>query len=144
MKTTWWLSSLLMLPLLSMSGCLVGAVLFGGAAAFVIKEGFIDDDTYMGIVKTDPDHAYTSSVDVMDRLCHKIVMERAERKVSGSWRNSDLKVSVEAMEGGKVAIHVEARKYMLADKETALEVFQRILQEIKGWEREPPEDLRVP
>lgn len=123
----------LILILLSLEGCLVGAVLFGGAAALVIKEGFIDDDTYMGVVKTSPEHAYTSTVDVMDRLCHKIVMERTDRKVSGSWRSSDLEVLVEDMKGGQVAIHVKARKYMLADKETALEVFQQILEEIKGW-----------
>ena len=117
---------------LSLSGCVAGAVLFGGAAALVIKEGFIDEDTYEGVVQTTPGKAYRSVMDVMDRLCHKIVLDKALRRVTGTWKNVDLEVEVEDLGGGEVKIHVKARKYLMADKEAAMEVFHMILSNIKG------------
>jgi hypothetical protein len=69
----------------------------------------------------------------MDELCHKIVLERAFRQVTGTWQSSDLTVSVEDIGGGEVSISVKARKYgLLADKETAADVFEKILLKIKA------------
>ena len=118
--------------LLSLPGCVAGAVLFGGAAALVIKEGFIDEDTYEGVVQATPGKAYRSVMDVMDRLCHKIVLEKALRQVTGTWKNVDLEAWVEDLGGGEVKIRVKARKYLMADKESAMEVFHMILTDIKG------------
>lgn len=118
---------------LSFSGCVAGAVLFGGAAALVIKEGFIEEDTYQGVVRTTPGKAYQSVIDVMDRLCHKIVLEKALRMVSGTWKNVDLEVGVEDLGGGEVKVRVKARKYMMADKDAAIEVFHMILRDLKGY-----------
>lgn len=115
------------------SGCFVGALLLGGAATLVIKEGFIDEDTYAGVIRSTAGRAYGAATEVMDELCHKIVLERAFRQVTGTWQSSDLTVSVEDIGGGEISISVKARKYgLLADKETAADVFQRILLKIKA------------
>ena len=122
----------LLMMLVILNGCVAGAMLFGGAAALVINEGFIAEDTYGGVVKSTPGKAYDAAITVMDTLCPKIILEKAFRKVSGTWRNADVEVTVEDLPGSKVSVHVKARKYMLSSKDTAIEVFQRILMEIKG------------
>jgi hypothetical protein len=127
-----WLSAGMALLLLSLSSCIVGAVLFGAAGALVIKEGFITEDTYSGRIRTTPGKAFDGATDVMDELCHKIEMERAFRKISGSWDGTNLEVTVKDMGGGEVTVLVQARKYMLADRDKAVDVFQKIMRRIKG------------
>ncbi|MHC4941879.1 MAG: hypothetical protein ACYTG7_02560 [Planctomycetota bacterium] len=119
---------------LLLGGCLELGLLLGGAAAtLVIKEGFIDEDTYGGEVKTTPGKAFSAATEVLDELCHKIDLDKAFRRVSGSWQSSDVEVTVEDIRGGEVSIVVKARKYgILADKDTAVEVFQMILVKIEG------------
>jgi len=114
----------------ALSSCYVGAVLLGGAATLVIKQGFIDEDTYGGVIKTTPGKAYTCAVEVMDDLCHKVVLERAFRKVEGSWGSSDVEVTVEDIGGGEVYLKAKSRKYLMADRDTAADVFQKILLKI--------------
>jgi hypothetical protein len=117
---------------LSLGGCLeVGLLLGGAAATLVIKEGFIDEDTYGGVVKTTPGKAFSASTEVLDELCHKIDMDKAFRRVSGTWQSSDVEVIVEDIGGGETTITVKARKYgLLADKDIAVEIFQKILAKI--------------
>lgn len=130
-RRRYWLSLILLLPL-SANACFVGAVLIGGAATLVIKQGFIDEDTYGGVIKTTPGKAYTCAIEVMDDLCHKIVMERAFRSVEGSWGSSDVEVTVEDIGDGEVYVKVKSRKYLMADRDTAVDVFQKILLMITG------------
>lgn len=127
------LKAALLVSMMGLNGCLVGgAVLFGGAAALVIHEGIVEEDTYGGVIKTTPGRAYSASIEIMDELCPKIELEKAFRKVTGVWRSADLEVTVEDLSGNKVAVNVQARKYMMASKETAIEVFHKILGRIKG------------
>ena len=123
----------LLLVLMSLQGCLAGAMLFGGAAALGIHEGFIAEETYEGLIRTTPGKAFDAATEVMDSLCHKIVVDKAFRTVSGSYGRTDLEVAVQDRGGGEVAVSVKARKYMLADKDSAMEVFQKILQKIQGY-----------
>lgn len=123
-------SAILVIALLSLSGCFVGALFLGGAATLAIKQGFIDEDTYGGVIKGTPGKVYSSATEVMNDLCHKITLEKAFRKVSGSWGGADIEVTVEDVGGGEVSLNVKARKYLLADKDTAVEVFQKILRDI--------------
>ena len=123
----------LLLLLVTLNGCIAGAVLFGGAAALVINEGFIAEDTYAGVVKSTPGKAYQAAIDVMDELCHKITLEKAFRMVIGTWRNVDVEVTVEDLGEGEVKLSVKARKYMLAEKGSAVDVFQMIAERIRGY-----------
>jgi len=123
--------SLLILIILTLNGCLVGAMLFGGAAAIVINEGFVAEDTYGGVIKSTTGKAFNASIDVMDELCHQITLDKAFRKVTGAWCGADVEVTVQNHSKGKVTIYVKARKYMLASKEIAMEVFNKILVRIK-------------
>jgi hypothetical protein len=124
--------ALFMLPI-ALGGCVAGAVLFGGAAALVINEGFIAEDTYAGVMMSTPGKAYKAAIDVMDELCHKIVLEKAFRMVTGIWRSVDVEVSVEDLGGGEVKLRVKARKYMMGDKDSAVDVFQMIAARIRGY-----------
>jgi hypothetical protein len=119
--------------LLALNGCVAGAVLFGGAAALVINEGFIAEDTYAGVIKSTPGKAYQAAINVMDELCHRIVLEKAFRMVTGTWRNVDVEVSIEDLGAGEVKLRVKARKYMLADKDSAVDIFQMIAERIRGY-----------
>jgi hypothetical protein len=130
-------AGLLMIPFL-LNGCIVGAMLFGGAAALVIKQGFIDDDTYEGIVKSTPGKVYDAAIEIMDELCHKIVLEKAFRTVSGSWKSADIEVKVTDAGGGEVVLQVKARRYMMADQDTALTVFQKIMNRLEKSRFLPP------
>ena len=127
-----WLGGIMVLLLLCLNSCIVGAVLFGAAGALGIKEGFVTEDTYSGRIRTTPGKAFDAATDVMDELCHKIEMERAFRKISGSWDGTNLEVMVKDMGGGEVTISVKARKYMLADRDKAVDVFHKILRRIQG------------
>jgi hypothetical protein len=113
-----------------LNGCIVGAMLFGGAAALVIKQGFIDDDTYHGVVKSTPGKVYNASIEVMDELCHQIVLEKAFRMVSGTWKSAHIEVAVDDKGHDQVLLRVKARKYMMADQETALTVFEKITERL--------------
>jgi len=119
--------------LFAAGGCIPAGLLIGGAAAtLVMREGFVDEDTYGGVVRTTAGKAFTSSIDVMDELCHKISVDRAFRTVSGTWKSSDVTVSVADAGDGEISVRVKTRKYsLLADQETAMTVFQRIMTRIK-------------
>ncbi len=120
--------------LVASNGCLTGVVLFGvgAATAVAIDQGFIEDDTYAGRIQSTLARTYDAAVEVMDELCPKIVLERPICRVSGSWKGSDVYVSVESTGDEGVFLRVKARRYMLADRDTAEEMFQRILTRING------------
>lgn len=109
-------------------GCIVAVVGVGAAAGILAHEAYVADDSYQGIYRCSLEEAYEASLNVMDNVALSASFNRRDHSVEGEVNSSKVNIQVTHYDEDKkeVKVLVTARKYGLADQNTAVGVFRKI------------------
>ncbi len=119
---------LLLVLCLWLPGCLVAIFGVGAGAGILTYEAFVSEDTYEGVFAADLDDTFRVALDVMNDITFENppTHDRDLYEIEGEVNGSDVRIKVGVYDAGKASLKVTARKNLLADKDTAVQVFRKI------------------